>query len=103
MQISRRDALMGAGAAAVVAGVPGAVGASDPAIDLAEQLNTAGRSPCWSQVLRGSQSPPRGWHRAGMAGERMLESPLLGFARAAPRYSGDHDPRRACQTARVLS
>ncbi len=42
MQITRRNALVGAGAAAVVAGVPmSAVGASDPAIDLAEQLNTA--------------------------------------------------------------
>ncbi len=44
MQITRRNALMGAGAAAVVAGVPGAVGANDPAIDLAEQLNTASKA-----------------------------------------------------------
>ncbi len=44
MQISRRDALMGAGAAAVVASVPEAVGANDPAIDLAEQLNTASKA-----------------------------------------------------------
>ncbi len=48
MQISRRGALMSAGAAAVVAGVPGAVDASDPVIGLAEQLNAARKA--WDSV-----------------------------------------------------
>ncbi len=57
MQISRRNALMGATAAAVVAGVPGAVDASDPAIGLAEKLNTASKT--WRSVDDRFEDPCR--------------------------------------------
>ena len=41
MQITPRNALVGAGAAMAVAGVPGAVAASDPVVGLVEQLKAA--------------------------------------------------------------
>ena len=66
MQISRRDALLGASAAAVVAGVPGAVLAGDPAIGLSDQLRAT-----WAAWCSAMDAHEDACHRAGLT---ILES-----------------------------
>ena len=63
MQISRRDALVGVSAAAVVAGVPGAVQGTiqDPVIDLVRDLHAARKAWCSADDTFGEAC-----HRAGV-------------------------------------
>ncbi len=60
MSISRRGALLGASAAAVVAGVPGAVLAGDPAIGLSDQLRAT-----WAAWCSAMNAHEDACHRAG--------------------------------------
>ena len=83
MQISRRGALMGAGAAAVVAGVPGAVQGDDAALlaQVGQFHELHGR---WTRMWEKAQS-----HRAAI--EAMLECPDHSDYRARDAFLEGHD------------
>ena len=95
MSISRRGALIGAGAAAVVAGVPVAVQGGDAAllVRLGQFPELHGR---WTRMWEKAQS-----HRAAI--EAMLECPDHSDYRARDAFLEGHDYLRYWDEAEKLS
>ena len=95
MQISRRGALIGASAAAVAAGVPGAVQGNDAALlaQLGQFPELHGR---WTRMWEKAQS-----HRAAI--ETMLECPDHSDYRARDTFLKGHDYLRYWDDAEKLS